>query len=403
LSLPNRAFRSAGSPDAIHARMLITKSDALADFCRALRGAPYIAVDTEFLREKSYFAHLCLVQVAYGEHAACIDPLAPDIDMGPLRELLLDTGTIKVLHSATQDLEIFLQKLGAVPTPIFDTQIAASVCGMGEQPGYASLVQSMLDIRVDKSSQTTDWSLRPLSQRQLDYALSDVTHLCKVYELMVGKLEKSGRLAWVAQDMEGLHDPARYEQDPSTAWKRIKIRRPDGKTLAVLRELAAWRERRAVARDLPRNWVLHNDALAEIAQNQPRTVENLVRVRRLKDQVARGRDGTELLACVERALASPESDWPQVEKRARKLTGHEDLRFLLQALLQRECAAHGVAPSMVAGKNELDRIATEDEPDVPALRGWRREVFGAKAVDLCAGRLALTGRQGKVAEVSLAE
>jgi len=380
--------------------MLITTSSALLEFCHALRGAPYIAVDTEFLREKRYYAQLCLVQVAYGDHAACIDPLAPGIDLSPLRELLMDESSIKVLHSATQDLEIFLQILGAVPTPIFDTQIAASVCGLGEQPGYASLVQAMLDIRIDKSSQATDWSRRPLSQRQLDYALSDVTHLCKVYEILVAKLERTGRTAWVSEEMEALHNPDRYVQDPWTAWQRIRIRRADRKALAVLRELAAWRERQAVARNLPRNWVIHNDALSEIAQTRPRTVEKLARVRRLKDAVARGRDGAKLLACIERALASPEADWPPSKKTARALSGHEDLVLLLRTLLHRECAAHEVAPSLVAGKRDLERIATEDEPDLPALQGWRREVFGAKALALCAGRLALTGGQGKVVEVS---
>ena len=219
--------------------MLITTSDALADFCAAISDAPYIAVDTEFLRERSYYAHLCLVQVAYGEHFAAIDPLAPGLDLSPLRDLLLDEDIVKVFHAASQDLEIFLDKLGRVPGPVFDTQIAASVCGLGEQPGYASLVSQMLGIEVDKASQVTDWSVRPLTDRQLDYALSDVTHLCKVYEMLVERLEKTGRGAWISEEMEALHDPSKYRTNPREAWQRIKLRRPKRRTLAVLRELAA--------------------------------------------------------------------------------------------------------------------------------------------------------------------
>ena len=379
--------------------MLITTSSALSKFCETLRGAPYIAVDTEFLREKSYYAKLCLVQVAHGEHAAAIDPLVDGLDLSPLRRLLCDASTVKVLHAATQDLEIFLDKIGQVPAPVFDTQIAASVCGFGEQPGYAKLVSSMLKIRIDKASQITDWSLRPLSKRQLAYALSDVTHLCRIYEKLVARLASTQRSSWVAEDMEALLDPSRYRVLPREAWRRVKIRRPERKTLAVLRELAAWREDKAMDRDIPRGWVARDSALIEIAQSLPRDAAALARVRSIKPQVARGRDGAALLAAVRTGLQSPEEDWPEVEAPPRRLSGHESLVELLGALLHRRCEVHGVAMPVVAKRSELARIATEQEPDVPALRGWRREVFGADALELCAGRLALTGREGKVVEV----
>lgn len=379
--------------------MLITTTDDLARFCSALRDAPYIAVDTEFLRDKTYFARLCLVQVAHGEHAAAIDPLAPGIDMGPLAELLRDEGIVKVLHSATQDLEIFLGKLGTVPGPVFDTQIAATVCGHGSQPGYASLVESMLGRRIDKGSQATDWSRRPLTDRQLAYALSDVTHLCEVYERLVEELERTGRRDWVAEELDALLDPSRYRTEPAEAWRRVRIRRPSRRTLGVLRELAAWREEEAVARDLPRSWVVKDEALAEIASSQPGTVDELVRVRKLPDRLARGRDGRELLACVERGLALPDDALPELPPRRPRLEGHEPLLALLRALLVRQCAEHGVAPELVAGKADLERLATEVAPDIPALTGWRRRIFGEAALALCAGRLALTGSDGVVVDV----
>jgi len=379
--------------------MLITTSSALREFCEALRGAPYIAVDTEFLREKTYHSKLCLVQVAYGEHAAAIDPLAKGIDLSPLGELLCDESTVKVLHAATQDLQIFLNKIGQVPAPVFDTQIAASVCGLGEQPGYAKLVSSLLKIQIDKASQVTDWSLRPLTDRQLEYALSDVTHLCRVYEKLVARLASTQRSSWVAEDMEALLDPARYRVIPRESWRRIKIRRPKRQTLAVLRELATWREEQAMERDIPRTWVVRDDALIEIAQNVPRDTDALTRVRAINARVANGRDGEAMLAAVEAALQSPEDEWPEVEKPPRRLSGHESLVLLLQALLHRRCEIHGVAMPVVAKRSEIDRIATEQDPDVPALRGWRREVFGADAVALCEGRLALTGREGEVVDV----
>jgi ribonuclease D len=381
--------------------MLITDSAALAEFCAALQGSPYIAVDTEFMREKSYYARLCLVQVAYGDHAAAIDPLAEGIDMSPLRDLLADTSIVKVLHSAVQDLEIFLSKMGNVPAPVFDSQIAAAVCGHGDQPGYAKLVGSMLGEQLDKASQATDWSLRPLTERQITYALGDVTYLCKIYEMLEEELDANGRREWVAEDMNALLEPSRYRVDPREAYRRIKMRRPKQRDLAVLRELAAWREHAAMDRDIPRSWVIRDDALAEIALHRPQDRDALARVRTLKPHVAKGDDGTALLAAVDRALATPEDEWPEVQRGRAPVSGHESQVALLQALLRLRCDAHGVAMPMVAKRDDLDRIATEDDPDVAALSGWRRVVFGADALELRAGRLALTGDGRGVKEVRI--
>jgi len=388
------------SPSVGHSvAMLLTDTAALADFVDTVRGAPYIAVDTEFMRESTYYADLCLVQVAYGEHAAAIDPLAPGMDMSPLGDLLHDESTVKVLHSAVQDLEIFLQKTGRVPAPIFDTQIAASVCGQGDQPGYAKLADSLLGVRIDKTSQAVDWSRRPLSDRQLDYALGDVTHLCTIYELLVDRLDSTGRSEWVSEEMAALLEPSRYQIDPREAYRRIKLRRPKRIDLAVLRELAAWREETAMERNIPRNWIVRDDALSEIAAHRPEDRSQIARVRGLKPHVAKGADGAAMLSAVQRALATPEDDWPTVTKGRPPISGHESLVALLTALLRLRCDAHGVSMPMVAKRGDLDRLATEEAPDIPALHGWRRRIYGADALELRAGRLALTGDGGGVGEV----
>lgn len=371
--------------------MLISTSSDLADFCAKVADAPYLAVDTEFLREKTYFAKLCLVQVAHGEHAAAIDPLADGIDLTPLWELLGDPDIVKVLHAADQDLEIFLQRMGRLPTPVFDTQIAATVCDMGEQPGYARLVKNIVGIDLDKSSQATDWSRRPLTDKQLAYALADVTHLCVVYETLTQRLKRSKRTSWVAEDMAALHDESRYRNDPRESWKRIKTRRTKRQTLAVLRELAAYRETEAQKRDLPRGWLVKDEALVEIAQNTPRSVDELKRVRKLSEKQAHGSIGKGLLAAVEAGLAVPEADWPRQKPRRRRISGHENLVALLQALLKLRCDKYGVAQSLVATRKQLDLVATEDEPDVPCMSGWRYKLFGRDAMALCRGELAMAG------------
>ncbi len=386
-----------GSP---RGQMVITDSAKLSAFCTSLKGSPFVALDTEFIRERTYYAHLCLVQISDGQHTAAVDPLAPGIDLSPLRDLLVDPSVVKVFHAASQDLEIFLQRTGQVPAPAFDTQIAAAACGLGDQVGYAALVQHVLGIEIDKSSQATDWSLRPLTQRQLDYAIGDVTHLCHLYRHLVGELNRMGRVSWIADDMEALACRSRYEVDPREAFRRIRIRSADRRTLGVLRELAAWRETTAMARDLPRPWVIHDDALAEIAQNPPHDIEQLTRVRTLKAPVARGPDGKAILEIVRLAMAMPQDQWPQSPKKRAPSPGSESLVALLQALLRLRCEAHQVAPRIVASGDDLELLATTESPDIPALKGWRREIFGADALLLREGRLALCGHQGGVVAIS---
>jgi len=373
--------------------MLIVDSLTLYEFCDKLRGAPYIAVDTEFMREKTYEPHLCLIQIAHGDLAAAVDPLAEGMDLTPLTDLLRDPSITKVLHAADQDLEIFLALMGTLPAPVFDTQIAAAVCDMGEQPGYAKVVETLLGIHIDKSSQQTDWALRPLSDRQVRYAIGDVTHLCKVYEVLVEKLAQSERMSWIAEDMAALLDPNRYRTSPVDAYQRIKIRRPSRRDLAVLRELAAWRETTAKARNIPRRWVAPDEALTEIAQNTPRTGKQLARVRKLN--VGQG-EAKKILEAVQRGLAVPSEDCPAVPKKRAPVRADDSLVALLQALLRLRCEAHGVAMKMVATRSDLELLAGKKRSDVPALHGWRREVFGRDALALLDGQLALTGHRGRV-------
>ncbi|MCH7593987.1 MAG: ribonuclease D [Chloroflexi bacterium] len=381
--------------------MLITETGELAAFCKRLEGAPYVAVDTEFLREKTYWPKLCLVQVAYEDEVAAIDPLASGMDLGPLFDLMDDQRTLKVFHSASQDMEVFYSVSGRVPLPIFDTQVAAMVAGYGEQVGYATLAAQIAGVTLDKSSQLTDWSLRPLSDRQIAYALADVTHLCTIYEDLEDRLEETGRASWVSEEMAALTDLSTYQSDPMAAYRRVRIRRPNRKALAVLREVVAWREETAQQRNLPRNWVIRDDALVEIATHAPQTVAELSRVRGLRGNAAKGRDGEALLAAVKRALDTPKSEWPELPPRRAPIHGHEALVTLLQTLLRLRCEDHDVAPKLVATRDELDRIATTDDPDLRPLQGWRRELFGEDAIALKAGRLGLTGDGSQVRVITL--
>lgn len=379
--------------------MLITDSLTLAEFCAKLQNAPYIAVDTEFMRERTYYARLCLVQVAWGEHSAAIDVLAPGIDLAPLGALLLNTSILKVFHAGSQDLGIFYQCFGAVPSPVFDSQIAASAAGHGDQPGYATLVARILGVNIDKTSQATDWSLRPLTARQVTYALGDVTYLCKIYEQLAAELSSRGRLAWVAEDMESLALERRYKVEPREVWRRIRVRGPTRRLLAVLREVAAWREETAMERDMPTGWLIPDEAMVEIAGHEPDDIESLARVRGLKGGSARGADGRAILKRVAEALSQPESSWPPLPERKAPLDPDDSLVALLQALLRLRCDAAGVATRLVASRDDLDQLAAVEKPKLLCMSGWRRDVFGQDALDLRAGRLALTVQQGAVVGV----
>ncbi len=375
---------------------VITTSDDLAALCERLGGGEFVAVDTEFMRERTFWPRLCLVQMAGPGEAVAIDPLAPDIDLAPMFALLFDAPVLKVFHAARQDIEVLHHLAGRVPAPLFDTQIAAMVCGLGDSVSYEALAAKLAGARVDKSSRFTDWSRRPLTKRQLRYAIDDVRHLRVIYESLAQRLEETGRAGWVAEEMAALSDLPQYEQRPEEAWRRIKRRSTDGRFLAVLREVAAWRESRAQERDLPRNWVVRDESLVEIAAQRPGTVEHLARTRGLNRSTAEGTLGRDLLAAVERGRALPEAECPRVEKPPPPPRGAGQVADLLKVLLKIKCDEHGVAPRLVANSADLERIAGEDTPDVPALGGWRREIFGADALALKHGRLALVARGRRV-------
>ena len=375
---------------------VIVETAALAALCRRLSGARFIAVDTEFMRERTYWPKLCLVQVAGGEDAAIIDPLAGDLDLGPFLELLAAPRILKVFHAARQDIEIFYQLTGAVPAPLFDTQIAAMVCGFGDAAAYETLVAKFARVSLDKASRFTDWARRPLSERQLRYALDDVVHLTTVYGKLAQGLERNGRAGWLDEEMAGLSDPAIYAAEPGEAWRRIKIRGSNPRVLGVLREVAAWRETEAQDRDMPRNHVVRDQALVEIATHPPRDAAALARIRGLPRGFAERARGAALVAAVARGLAIPEAALPR-RAGAKPLPSRlGPLVQLLKVLLKAKAESHGVAQKLLANTEDIERIAAQDDADVPALRGWRCELFGADALALKRGTHALAVANGGI-------
>ncbi len=358
-------------------------------------------MDTEFLWEKTYRPTLCLIQVAGGGRAAAIDALAPGIDLEPVYRLMRDGDVLKVFHSASQDLDIFYGLMGSVPGPVFDTQIAGAVCGYGEQPSYARLVDEILGIDLDKAAQRTDWSLRPLTEKQVDYAVGDVLHLGAVYEFLDGRLTDTGRREWVSEDMSRLSEESVYRVEPRDAWRRVRLRRPKRRALAVLREVAEWRERSAMRRNLPRAWVMSDGALAEIAHNAPDTAVKLERVRGLHKGFAHRPDGREVLRAVRRVLRQSADEWPSIDRPAGGEGVDKSATALLRALLKLRCEQHGVAEKMVSNQGELARLASGDSAGVRALHGWRRKVFGEDALALIEGRIALTQRDGVMRVVDI--
>lgn len=380
---------------------LITDQAELAAFCARQAAADYIAIDTEFMRESTYWPILCLVQIAGPEEAAAIDPLAPGIDLAPLFALMADQNVLKVFHSARQDVEIFVKLTGAVPTPIFDTQIAAMVCGFGDSVGYETLVTKLAGARIDKSSRFTDWSRRPLTEKQLHYALADVIHLRPAYESLTAQLAETGREKWLAEELRTLTDVGTYVTQPEDAWRRIKTRSSDPRFLTILRDLAAWREAEAQKRNQPRGRILRDDALMEIAAHAPKTAEELARTRGLSKSMAEGWQGAGLLAGIERALALPKDQRPKPEQKPILPQGLGPTVDLLRVLLKMKCEANEVAQKLVANASDLELIAADDEADVPALHGWRREMFGEDALALKHGRVALAIEAGQVKAVSV--
>jgi ribonuclease D len=379
---------------------LITDNAALAQFCAEQQGAAFVTVDTEFIRERTYWPILCLVQVAGPIGAVAIDVLAPGIDLTPLLGLMADPNVLKVFHAARQDVEIFVNLSGSVPEPLFDTQIAAMVCGFGDAASYETLVGKLAQTSLDKSSRFTDWSHRPLTERQIRYALADVIHLRTVYEKLQQRLASNGRASWFAEEMAGLADPAIYRTDPSEAWRRFRLRgRVDPRFFGVLRALAAWREIAARHRNLPRGRIMRDEAVLEIAAHIPKSIEALARTRSLGKGVAHGKLGGEILEAVHRGLAEAAALAPPLPSKPDAPTGVGPLIELLRVLLKQRCEDHQVAHKLVASAEDLEMIAADDNAPVLALSGWRHEIFGKDALALKNGRLALTVRGNRVALV----
>jgi len=381
--------------------VFITKNHALREFCTRLSEAEFVTVDTEFLRDKTYWPILCLVQLGGPDEAAAIDAMADGLDLAPLFDLMRDSSVLKVFHAGRQDFEIFFRQMGELPNPVFDTQVSAMVCGFGDSVGYETLVSQLLRKSIDKTMRFTDWGRRPLSEKQLDYALGDVTHLRVVYEKLRDKLEKNGRYHWVAEEMAHLNNPAIYQIDPRETWRRLKIRSTKPKFLAILREVAALREEEAQRRDIPRNRVLRDDALTEIAAHAPKTLEDLSSLRALHLGQAGGTMGEAILAAVGRGNKMKNADCP-VPARHRTLgTKNGPATDLLKVLLKVKCDAHGVAQKLIANSDDIEAIAQDDDADVRALQGWRRDIFGNDALALKHGRLAMTANGSKIQVVPI--
>lgn len=380
----------------------ITRTEDLARFCEIAKTAPYVTVDTEFLRERTYWSKLCLIQLALppastpgtpGGEAVLVDPLAEGLSLQPLYDLFRHTGTVKVFHAARQDLEIFFHDAGLFPQPLFDTQVAAMVCGFGEQAGYETLVRRIARANLDKSSRFTDWSRRPLSDAQAAYALADVTHLRVIYEFLSAELRKNGRESWLAEEIAVLEDPETYITRPEEAWQKIRTRTNSPRFLAILRELARFRETYAQERDIPRTRVLKDDAMIEVASTKPLTEADLGRSRLLLREARKGDIANGILAAVKAGIESKDLPQPKADEPGKP--GNAALSDLLRVLLKAKADASGVAPKLIASSSELDAIAQGDR-DLPALKGWRAEVFGHDALRLAAGEIALSAKGGAV-------
>ena len=382
----------------------LTTTDALAEFCARAAHVPYVTVDTEFLRERTYFAQLCLVQLALpgtdDADAVLIDPLAEAMSLDPLFDLFRNESVVKVFHAARQDLEIFHVDGDVMPTPMFDTQVAAMVCGFGEQVGYETLVRKIAKAGLDKSSRFTDWSRRPLSDAQKTYALADVTHLRQIYEYLAAELARTGRTAWVEEELQNLTNREAYVVEPEHAWKRLKTRTNSGRFLAILRELARYREETAQSRNVPRSRIMKDDLLMELASTKPRNVQDLGKSRLLQREGRKGDAAEAILAAVKRGSEVSPEDMPKAPALRDKSQLNPALADLLRVLLKAKAEEAGVAQKLIASSADLDDIACGGRDGLWA-HGWRHEVFGADALRLCDGQIALSAMGQKVTIISL--
>ncbi len=382
----------------------LTTTQELAEFCAAAADHAYVTVDTEFLRERTYYSKLCLLQLAVPspdeDSAVLVDPLSDGMSLDPLYELFSNENVVKVFHAARQDLEIFWVEAGVFPKPLFDTQVAAMVCGFGEQVGYETLVRKICKQGVDKTSRFTDWSRRPLSEAQKTYALADVTHLRQIYEHLAAELEKSKRSHWVAEELWTLTQSATYDIRPEDAWKRVKTRTNSAKFLAVVRELAQFREAYAQENNVPRSRVFKDDALIELASTKPKSASDLGGSRLLLREARKGAIAEGILTAVKKGVNCPPDQMPRVDNSQDKLKVNPALADLLRVLLKSKTESLGVAAKLIATSSELDQIAA-GERELPAMSGWRFEAFGEDALKLCEGKIALAAKGQSVKVVSL--
>jgi ribonuclease D len=377
---------------------LITTTSALAEACQRLAAHDYVTVDTEFLRESTYYPQLCVLQMASPDEAVVVDALAEGLDLQPFFDLMANEKVVKVFHAARQDIEIVWHRANLIPHPIFDTQVAAMVLGYGDSISYDQLVQRITGDTLDKSNRFTDWTRRPLTKAQIEYAVSDVTHLRDVYKKLSADLQKRGRTEWLSEEMDILTSPETYRMDPDNAWQRLRARVRKPKELAILIEIAAWREREAKARDVPRGRILKDDVVADIAVQAPTTVERLASLRSLPKGFEKSKWGQDIPDLVKKALARDPKTLPQIERSKPAPNGAATVE-LLKVLLRMTSERHAVASKVIATVDDLERIAADDNADVPALKGWRRDLFGEKALALKAGRLALAIENGRVSAI----
>jgi ribonuclease D len=382
---------------------LIETTQELAQICNRLGQHDFVAVDTEFIREQTYWPRLCLIQLAGPEDEALVDPLRPGLSLEPFFRLMANERIVKVFHAARQDLEIIWHQARLIPHPIFDTQVAAMVCGFGESVSYVNLVKQVTEHDLDKTSRFTDWARRPLSGKQLTYALGDVTHLRDIYRYLEAELKREGRAGWLDEEMATLTEPSTYEADPEQAWRRLKLRVKNRRGLAVLMELAAWRERTAQTQDVPRNRVLRDDTLYDIANHAPTDVSQLSDLRSLSDGFAKSARAREIVEAVKRGLARDPKTVPHLRSGAPLGAEKQALLDLLRVLLKACAARHKVAPRLIADGDDLERIAADDAPDVAAMKGWRYDMFGVYAERLKRGDLALKVHRGEVVALTLGE
>ena len=375
---------------------VITSNDQLQALCERLAKSEYITVDTEFLRTKTYYSKLCLIQVANEEEYHAIDPLAPGMDLTPFYDLMQNENILKVFHAARQDIEIFVNEKGIVPKPLFDSQVAAMVCGYGDSIGYEKLVMALASATLDKSTRITDWSRRPLTRRQIDYAIGDVTHLRTIYKKLEAQLQKSGRHSWLAGEMADLTNPETFIVRPENAWKRLKIRSSNRLFNAIARKLAEWREQEAQSRNIPRNRVMRDEVLLEISAVRPEHSNALGSIRGLSPQFSQSKSGIKLLALIKEVLELPPESLPVIAPRRPPAQNTDPVMELLKVLLKMICKYENVAPKLIASIDDLEQLAERDDADIPALAGWRYDLFGKQALAVKHGKMAFAIKDGEV-------